>query len=40
MAAAMEAEAAVEVDPAEGVRVKQTVAVGPASSRMLDVLSG
>lgn len=40
MAAAMEAEAAVEVDPAEGVRVKQTVAVGPVSWRMLDVLSG
>jgi len=38
MAIAMEAEAAVEHDPAGGVRVK-TLTTGPASARMLDRLS-
>ena len=40
MAAAMEAEAAVERDPAEGVRIPREVAIGPASTRMLEILSG
>ncbi|MBA2722876.1 MAG: hypothetical protein H0U56_08255 [Methylibium sp.] len=40
MEAAMRAEAAVEHDPAQGVRVKGGLAVGPASARMLDVLGG
>jgi hypothetical protein len=40
MAAAMAAEAAVEDDPAEGVRVQRTPATGPASARMLEQLRG
>jgi hypothetical protein len=40
MAAAMTAEAAVEEDPAEGVRVERTPATGPASARMLERLRG
>ena len=39
MSEAMDAEAAVEYDPAEGVRVEKLVA-GPASARMLEQLSG
>lgn len=38
--AAMRVEAAVEHDPAQGVRVKGALAVGPASARMLDILGG
>lgn len=40
MAEAMEAEAAVERDPATGVRVQRTLAAGPASARMLERLGG
>jgi hypothetical protein len=40
MAAAMAAEAAVEDDPAEGVRVERTSTTGPASARMLERLRG
>lgn len=40
IAAAMESEAAVEDDPAEGVRVQRPSATGPASARMLERLSG
>ena len=40
MAAAMEAEAAVEDDPAEGVRVRRTLTTGPAAARMLERLRG
>jgi predicted transcriptional regulator len=39
MTAAMEAEAAIEFDPAEGVRVGK-LATGPASARVLEQLSG
>ena len=38
MEAAMRAEAAVERDPAQGVRVQRDLALGPASARMLDIL--
>ena len=40
MATAMRAEAAVEDDPAEGVRVIRQSTAGPASARMLERLSG
>ena len=40
MAAAMRAEAAIDYDPAEGVRVLRSEVVGPASARMLDRLRG
>ena len=40
MAAAMATEAAIENDPAEGVRVHRTLTTGPASARMLERLSG
>jgi len=40
MEAAMQAEAAVEHDPAQGVRIALERATGPASARMLDALSG
>lgn len=40
MAAAMRAEAAIDYDPAEGVRVLRSEVVGPASARMLDLLRG
>ena len=40
MEAAMRAEAAVERDPAQGVRVQRNIAIGPASARMLDALDG
>lgn len=40
MAAAMRAEAAVEHDPAQGVRARQRLAPGPASARMLAKLGG
>lgn len=40
MAAAMAAEAAVEDDPAEGVRVERTPTTGPASAQMLERLRG
>lgn len=39
MAAAMAAEAAVEADPAEGVRVRRTPGSGPLSARLLERLS-
>ena len=38
MEAAMRAEAAVEHDPAQGVRVQRELAIGPASARILDLL--
>jgi hypothetical protein len=40
MAAAMAAEAAVEDDPAEGVRLERTTTTGPESARMLERLRG
>jgi predicted DNA-binding protein len=40
MAAAMESEAAIEYDPAEGVRVQPKLATGPTSARVLERLSG
>ncbi|MDQ3259442.1 MAG: hypothetical protein M3Q00_01430 [Pseudomonadota bacterium] len=40
MAVAMRAEAAIEYDPAEGVRVPRSEAVGPVAARMLDLLRG
>lgn len=40
MAAAMEAEAAVEEDPAEGVRIQRSFTVGPATAGMFERLSG
>jgi predicted transcriptional regulator len=40
MAAAMAAEAAVEHDPAEGTRVEDALAAGPASARILERLGG
>lgn len=40
MAAAMKVEAAIDYDPAEGVRVARSEVVGPASARMLDRLRG
>ena len=40
MATAMRAEAAVEDDPADGVRVSRRPTAGPASARMLERLSG
>lgn len=40
MAAAMKVEAAIDYDPAEGVRVARAEVVGPASARMLDRLRG
>jgi predicted DNA-binding protein len=40
MATAMGAEAAVEDDPTEGVKVIRRSAAGPASARMLERLSG
>lgn len=40
MATAMRAEAAVENDPADGVRVVRRSTAGPASARMLERLSG
>ena len=40
MAAAMRAEAAIDYDPVEGVRVLRSEVVGPASARMLDLLRG
>lgn len=39
MEAAMRAEAALEHDPAQGTRVQRGHAVGPASARMLEILS-
>ncbi len=40
MDAAMRAEAAVEQDPAQGVRARRRLALGPASARMLEKLGG
>lgn len=40
LAAAMAAEAAVEDDPAEGVRVPRVRATGPVSARVLERLGG
>ncbi|MEO6022388.1 MAG: hypothetical protein ABIP64_04585 [Burkholderiales bacterium] len=40
MAAAMKVEAAIDYDPAEGVRVPRSEAASPASARMLDLLRG
>jgi predicted transcriptional regulator len=40
MAAAMEAEAAIEHDPAEGVRVQRNRPPGPATARVLQRLRG
>jgi hypothetical protein len=40
MATAMAAEAAVEDDPAEGVRTEPTSIKGPASAQMLERLRG
>lgn len=40
MAAAMKVEAAIDYDPAEGVRVARSEVVGSASARMLDRLRG
>ena len=38
--AAMRVEAAVESDPTRATRVQKKLAIGPASARMLESLSG